>query len=102
MSAIAEYRRKETDYLEKVKALDDVTDRRNTARKAWDELRRLRLESFMEGFGQITLKLKEMYQMITLGGDAEVSRGRALVAKRRSAANIAVLVPASSASLTQF
>lgn len=27
---------------------------------------------FMEGFGAITLKLKEMYQMITLGGDAEL------------------------------
>jgi len=27
---------------------------------------------FMEGFGIITLKLKEMYQMITLGGDAEL------------------------------
>jgi structural maintenance of chromosome 4 len=26
----------------------------------------------MEGFGEITLKLKEMYQMITLGGDAEL------------------------------
>lgn len=26
----------------------------------------------MEGFGAITLKLKEMYQMITLGGDAEL------------------------------
>ena len=27
---------------------------------------------FMDGFGKITLKLKEMYQMITLGGDAEL------------------------------
>jgi structural maintenance of chromosome 4 len=27
---------------------------------------------FMEGFVKITLKLKEMYQMITLGGDAEL------------------------------
>ena len=27
---------------------------------------------FMQGFGMITLKLKEMYQMITLGGDAEL------------------------------
>jgi structural maintenance of chromosome 4 len=27
---------------------------------------------FMDGFGLITLKLKEMYQMITLGGDAEL------------------------------
>lgn len=27
---------------------------------------------FMDGFGMISLKLKEMYQMITLGGDAEL------------------------------
>jgi structural maintenance of chromosome 4 len=26
----------------------------------------------MAGFSEITLKLKEMYQMITLGGDAEL------------------------------
>ena len=72
MSAIAEYRKKETDYLAKVTELDRITDERNEARKLWDELRRLRLEKFMEGFGVITLKLKEMYQMITLGGDAEL------------------------------
>jgi structural maintenance of chromosome 4 len=52
--------------------LDGVTDERNNARKKHEDLRRLRLEMFMEGFGQITLKLKEMYQMITLGGDAEL------------------------------
>lgn len=72
MTAIAEYRRKEADYLEKVAELDKITDERNEARMKWDELRRLRLEKFMDGFGQITLKLKEMYQMITLGGDAEL------------------------------
>ena len=33
---------------------------------------RQRLDMFMHGFGAITLKLKEMYQMITLGGDAEL------------------------------
>ena len=27
----------------------------------------------MDGFNTITLKLKEMYQMITLGGDAELA-----------------------------
>lgn len=31
-----------------------------------------RLDEFMAGFNAITLKLKEMYQMITLGGDAEL------------------------------
>ena len=37
-----------------------------------EELRRRRLDEFMSGFNIITLKLKEMYQMITLGGDAEL------------------------------
>ena len=33
----------------------------------------------MKGFGHITLKLKEMYQMITLGGDAELELVDSLV-----------------------
>ena len=56
----------------RVGELDEVTESRNQARKDFEELRRLRLEMFMDGFGKITLKLKEMYQMITLGGDAEL------------------------------
>ena len=32
----------------------------------------LRLDEFMNGFNKITMKLKEMYQMVTLGGDAEL------------------------------
>jgi structural maintenance of chromosome 4 len=72
MGAIAEYRKKEADYLSRVAELDAVTEERNDARKKHEDLRRQRLEMFMDGFGQITLKLKEMYQMITLGGDAEL------------------------------
>eukprot|EP00529_Nitzschia_sp_RCC80_P007618 CAMPEP_0113519648 /NCGR_PEP_ID=MMETSP0014_2-20120614/43643_1 /TAXON_ID=2857 /ORGANISM="Nitzschia sp." /LENGTH=1376 /DNA_ID=CAMNT_0000417403 /DNA_START=114 /DNA_END=4244 /DNA_ORIENTATION=- /assembly_acc=CAM_ASM_000159 len=72
MGAIEEYRKKEADYLSRVSELDEVTEQRNDARKEHEELRRQRLEMFMEGFGAITLKLKEMYQMITLGGDAEL------------------------------
>jgi len=72
MGAIAEYRKKEADYLSRVEELDAVTETRNQARKVHEDLRRQRLEMFMEGFGIITLKLKEMYQMITLGGDAEL------------------------------
>ena len=52
--------------------LDQITSERNQARKEHEDLHRLRLEMFMNGFLQITLKLKEMYQMITLGGDAEL------------------------------
>mmetsp|Transcript_10732 Transcript_10732/g.16868 ORF Transcript_10732/g.16868 Transcript_10732/m.16868 type:complete len:1150 (-) Transcript_10732:83-3532(-) len=72
MGAIAEYRKKESDYLARVGELDQVSNERNDARREHEELRRQRLEMFMEGFGAITLKLKEMYQMITLGGDAEL------------------------------
>jgi len=72
MGAIAEFRKKESDYLSRVSDLDQITSERNEARKEHEDLRRLRLEKFMDGFSQITLKLKEMYQMITLGGDAEL------------------------------
>ena len=49
-----------------------MTSQRDAVRKEFDELRKKRLTEFMEGFNRITLKLKEMYQMITLGGDAEL------------------------------
>ncbi|CAN0471359.1 unnamed protein product, partial [Hapterophycus canaliculatus] len=32
-------------------------------RRHHEQLRRQRLEEFMDGFGQITLRLKEMYQV---------------------------------------
>jgi hypothetical protein len=41
-------------------------------RETHDTLRKKRLDEFMTGFNSISLKLKEMYQMITLGGDAEL------------------------------
>jgi structural maintenance of chromosome 4 len=75
MGALAEYRAKEVEYQARIKELDEATAVRNGARHRHDELRRKRLEEFMGGFTHITLKLKEMYQMLTLGGDAEV-RGR--------------------------
>jgi len=72
MAAIAEYRKRETIYLTRASELEAVSTLRNEARKEHEDLRRQRLEMFMDGFGIITLKLKEMYQMITLGGDAEL------------------------------
>lgn len=41
-------------------------------RETHESLRKRRLDEFMAGFNAISLKLKEMYQMITLGGDAEL------------------------------
>merc|ERR1719296_65419 len=72
MAAIEEYKRKNKVYLERVAELDAMTTRGDEQRRHHDELRKQRLSDFMDGFGIITGKLKEMYQMITLGGDAEL------------------------------
>ncbi len=49
-----------------------MTEQRDETRAQFDELRKKRLDEFMAGFNVISLRLKEMYQMITLGGDAEL------------------------------
>lgn len=59
-------------YLQRVVELDKITEDRDQQRKHYDNLRKERLNEFMAGFVIITNKLKEMYQMITLGGDAEL------------------------------
>merc|ERR1712150_250701 len=45
---------------------------RDDQQKNHEKLRKMRLKEFMEGYGIITGKLKETYQLITLGGDAEL------------------------------
>ncbi|XP_075232344.1 structural maintenance of chromosomes 4-like protein gluon [Lycorma delicatula] len=72
LTVIDEYNKKVEQYNEKIKELDEVTARRNECRDWHDTARKSRLTEFMAGFTIITLKLKEMYQMITLGGDAEL------------------------------
>jgi len=51
---------------------DDLMMKREQVREVHETLRKQRLDEFMAGFNAISLKLKEMYQMITLGGDAEL------------------------------
>lgn len=72
LSCIAEYIEKRDVYLERVKVLEDVTCKRNEMRQLYDDVRKKRYNEFMQGFHIITRKLKEMYQMITQGGDAEL------------------------------
>merc|ERR1739838_1052751 len=61
----AEHKSRLSDY-------EGVNSQREEARQKLEELRQSRLEEFMDGFSVISMKLKEMYQMITLGGDAEL------------------------------
>ncbi|KAM7508004.1 hypothetical protein LguiA_018457 [Lonicera macranthoides] len=76
LDSISEYRKKVSLYNERVEDLNSVTQQRDDIKKQYDEWRKKRqaqiLDEFMEGFNTISLKLKEMYQMITLGGDAEL------------------------------
>ncbi|KAM9231711.1 structural maintenance of chromosomes protein 4 [Leptosomus discolor] len=72
LSAIADYKQKEELYLKRVAELDDITNERDNFRQASEDLRKQRLNEFMAGFNVITNKLKENYQMLTLGGDAEL------------------------------
>ena len=59
-------------YEERAAELSAATEERDNTREAYDKLKQKRLNEFMDGFNIISLKLKEMYQMITLGGDAEL------------------------------
>lgn len=72
LAVIQEYKKKEEVYLARVSELDEITKSRDEQRKYHEDLRKQRLNEFMSGFTIISNKLKEMYQMITLGGDAEL------------------------------
>ena len=72
LGVLAEYRRRVEEHAARSSDLQSAVSQRDTAKKRCDDLRRLRLEGFMEGFSTISLRLKEMYQMITMGGNAEL------------------------------
>lgn len=52
--------------------LNESVKQRDSIKNHCEELKRKRLDEFMEGFNTISLSLKEMYQMITMGGNAEL------------------------------
>ncbi|XP_055642960.1 structural maintenance of chromosomes protein 4 [Toxorhynchites rutilus septentrionalis] len=72
LSVIEEFLKKQEAYLQRVAVLEEITAKRNEMRQLYDDVRKKRFTEFMQGFHIITKKLKEMYQMITLGGDAEL------------------------------
>jgi len=60
LGVLKEYRNREEVFLNRVKDLED------------DGLRKQRLDDFVAGFNLISSKLKDMYQVITLGENAEL------------------------------
>ncbi|KIV96343.1 hypothetical protein PV10_00224 [Exophiala mesophila] len=72
LSVIAEYRRRCDEVASRTTDLKSAVRTRDTAKTRLTDLRNLRLTQFMTGFTTISSHLKSMYQLITLGGNAEL------------------------------
>ncbi|KAF4126224.1 structural maintenance of chromosome 4 [Geosmithia morbida] len=72
LAVLAEYRKRVEEYAARSSDLQAAIEQRDAGKKRCDDLRRLRLEGFMDGLSVISLRLKEMYQLITMGGNAEL------------------------------
>lgn len=72
IEVLKEYGEKLGEYQARQTELGDALANRDEIKAHCEELKRKRLEEFMAGFNAISLSLKEMYQMITMGGNAEL------------------------------
>ncbi|KIX00669.1 uncharacterized protein Z518_09734 [Rhinocladiella mackenziei CBS 650.93] len=72
LSVIAEYRRRCKEVVSRTSDLKNAVKTRDAAKARLTDLRNLRLTQFMTGFTTISSHLKSMYQLITLGGNAEL------------------------------
>ncbi len=67
-----EYRQKATALSVLEAELAELDSARQSAREKFESLRQRRYDEFMTGFRLISNRLKELYQLITLGGNAEL------------------------------
>lgn len=66
-----EYSAKRGVFIERTKDVDAITEKRNAMKDTLQNVLTRRKDEFIKGYNIIRLKLKEMYRMITLGGDAD-------------------------------
>lgn len=69
---LEEYGKRAAEYTSRKTDLNDAVSQRDEIKKMSEDLKKKRLDEFMEGFNIISATLKEMYQMITMGGNAEL------------------------------
>jgi hypothetical protein len=72
LGVLEEYRQKMREHATVAADLEQATNARDEAKREYERLKRERLEIFLEGFSFISSKLKEMYQLITIEGNAEL------------------------------
>lgn len=72
LKVLEEYRRR-SEYLAGLEdELQQLDTTRTAARERFEGLRQKRYDEFMAGFKAISMRLKELYQLITMGGNAEL------------------------------
>ncbi|KAH3669465.1 hypothetical protein OGAPHI_001586 [Ogataea philodendri] len=72
LDTLHEYARRFKEFTERKADLNESVVKRDELKEACENLKKQRLDEFMAGFNQISLTLKQMYQMITMGGNAEL------------------------------
>lgn len=72
LAVINEFRDKYREYTERLASFEEVRNELMEVKKNIDELKEKRLTMFRQGFQIISSKLKEVYQLLTRGGDAEL------------------------------
>lgn len=72
MAVLNDYKRRVEDYNKHRDVVKDAVSERDIIKQRYNDLAGQRLSEFMTGFNTISAKLKEMYQMITMGGNAEL------------------------------
>ncbi|SCV00306.1 LAME_0G08856g1_1 [Lachancea meyersii CBS 8951] len=72
IEVLDEYAKSLADFRARKLDLNSAVDKREQVRQVCEDLKKKRLDEFMDGFNAISMTLKEMYQMITMGGNAEL------------------------------
>ncbi|KAK0482937.1 hypothetical protein EDD18DRAFT_1433060 [Armillaria luteobubalina] len=72
LSVLDGYKEKEEEFFSCASDVELVTQDRDKQKAEYDRLWKQRLDEFMSGFNLISLKLKEMYHIITIRGNAKL------------------------------
>eukprot|EP00835_Amoeboradix_gromovi_P003572 NODE_242_length_13076_cov_0.518379.p1 type:complete len:1115 gc:universal NODE_242_length_13076_cov_0.518379:353-3697(+) len=72
LSALKQFQLRQEQLDEKIKVLDKCKEEQEKCRLEFDNLKATRTSTFMHGFNIISKKLKEIYCLLTMGGNAEL------------------------------
>lgn len=72
IGVLEEYARRLAEFKRRKLDLNQAVQKRDEVKEQLEILKKKRFDEFMTGFNIISMTLKEMYQMITMGGNAEL------------------------------